>query len=119
RTTGLDGDFVSLIGANSRSEGVKSFQIHGDKPVILEVDISVSGQFASYVCEVQNEAGQSIYRDKVPGSEANRTVHLIVPKGTLTAGTYTLVMFGERSNASGAAARTEIDRFRFTLAFVL
>jgi hypothetical protein len=116
--TGLDGDFVSLIGANSRSEGAKSFQIHRNKPVIFEVDIPVTGEFASYVCEVQSEVRGSVYDDEVSGEDAKRTVHLIVPKGRLATGTFKLVIFGKRPAAAGPTARTEIDRVAFNLASV-
>jgi hypothetical protein len=108
-------DFVSLIGANSRAEGSKVFQLHRDRPVILEVDIPPSAAFASYICQVQNAAGATIYTTRASAADAKNTVHVVIPAGSRKAGEYTLLIFGQPSSAYNAASPSEIERLRFSV----
>jgi Putative zinc-finger len=108
-------DFVSLIGVNSRSEGAKTFQIHRARPAILEIDIPTSGEFASYLCQIQEASGRTVSQDRISDAEAKSTVHLIVPNGALKAGTYSLSIFGESSSAANAGSRSEVERFSFSV----
>ena len=110
---GMDGDLVSLIGANSRSESSGPVQIHQSKPAILEVDIPSAGEFTSYVCRLQDGVGRSIYEARISAVDAKRTVHLIVPQGRLQSQKYSLVVFGETASKSGTPAETEIERLIF------
>ena len=108
-------DFVSLIGANSRSEGTKVFQVHRDRPAILEVDVPASGQFASYLCQIRDPAGRTIYENHVSAVDAKSTVHLIVPKGAFKAGEYGLVILGEGSSPYYAGSQNELERLTFSV----
>jgi hypothetical protein len=114
-TTVHKADFVSLIGANSRSEGSKSFQIHGDRPAILEVDVPASGEFASYLCQLRDASGRTISEDHVAAADAKSTVHLILPKGALKPGEYSLAILGQGSSLAGASSRNEIERLTFSV----
>lgn len=109
------GDFVSLIGANSRAEGAKVFQLHRDRPAILELDIPPSDEFAGYICQVQNATGTTIYTARVSAADAKRTVHVIIPAGSRKAGEYALVIFGQPSSAYNAASLSELERLRFSV----
>jgi hypothetical protein len=111
-------DFVSLIGANSRVDGAKTFQIHRDRPAILEVDIPATIDFGTYVCQIQDASGRAIYQNRISAADAKSTVHLIVPKGALKAGTYSLAILGEGSAGSGTRSPREIERLVFTVEFV-
>jgi hypothetical protein len=108
-------DFVSLIGANSRGEGAKVFQVHGDRPAILEVDIPASGAFAGYVCRIQDAAGSAIYHNRVSAADAKSTVHLVLPRGGLKPGQYSLAVLGEGASPSIAGSRNEIERLTFSV----
>ena len=106
-------DFVSLIGANSRGEGARVYHIHRDRPVILEIDIAVSPEFANYVCQVREHSGRIVYQDRVSATDARSTVHLIVPRGGLAEGGYNLTVLGNSTSASNAASGRELDRIQF------
>jgi hypothetical protein len=108
-------DFVSLIGANSRNEGTKTFRIHRDRPAILEIDIPVSGEFAAYVCELQNTSGHTVHQSRISAADARSTVHLIIPKGELVVGSYTLAILGERASLSNTDSRNEVERLTFSV----
>jgi hypothetical protein len=109
-----DGDFVSLIGGNPRGAGTRAAQIHAGKPAILEVDIPVASQFASYLCQIRDESGRTLYEDRVSAFEAKQTVHLIAPAGTLRGGIYNLVIAGEVRDASGTPSQTQIEQLQFS-----
>jgi Putative zinc-finger len=108
-------DLVSLIGANSRSEGGRVFLIQRDHPTILEIDIPPAGAFNSFVCQIQDAGTRIIYQHRVSKADARETVHLIVPAGGLPPATYTLVVLGEGS-ATGSS--NEVERLKFTTGFV-
>jgi hypothetical protein len=112
---GFDGDLVSLIGANSRSESAKRIRVHGTKPAILELDVPSTGEFTNYVCQLQDEKGQSVYEDRISADVAKKTVHLIVPGGRLQSQKYSLVISGENAVKPGIPSQTEIDRLAFTV----
>ena len=114
-TGAQNADFVSLIGANSRSEGAKSFQIHRDRPAILEIDIPASGEFSAYVCELQDISGHAVHQSRISAADARRTVHLIIPNGALAEGAYTLAIFGEGGSLSNEGSRNEVERLRFSV----
>ena len=113
-----DGDFVSLVGADTREEGIRLFRIHRDRAAILEIDIPRVNEFASYVCDLQDEAGRSLYRQRVPAHEARVSVHFIVPRGELQPGKYAVIISSEGPTNSGAVSRTEISRLPFTIELV-
>lgn len=108
-------DFVSLIGANSRSEGAKVFQVHRDRSAILEVDIAASGEFAAYICQLQDASGRTIHQSHVSAADAKSTVYVILPKGALAAGKYSLAVLGEGASPSTAGSRNEIERLTFSI----
>lgn len=113
-----DGDFVSLVGADTRAEGIRLFRIHRHRAAILEIDIPRVNEFASYVCDLQDETGRSLYRQRVPAHEARASVHFIVPRGGLQPGKYAVIISSEGPTDSGAVSRTEINRLSFTIELV-
>jgi hypothetical protein len=115
RTTAQNADFVSLIGANSRAEGAKPFQIHRDRPAILEVDVPASGEFASYLCQLRDASGRTIYESRVSAADAKSTVHLILPKGALDAGEYSLAVIGQGTSSANVSSGDEIERLTFSV----
>ena len=115
-SSGRSADFVSLIGANSRSEGSKAYEIHRDRAAILEVDIPTSEGFANYDCQLQDASGRVVYRQGVSAADAKHTVHLIVAGRSLRAGNYVLTILGER--AGGQVSPSEVERLTFTVEIV-
>lgn len=108
--------FISLIGANSRGEAAKPFAIQQIQPVILEVDIPPSQDFSSYLCQIQDAAGHVVYQSQVSAADAQQSVHLIVPAGTLQPQAYTLHILCQKAG-SETGAPPDITEFRFTIAF--
>jgi len=108
--------FVSLIGADSRSNAAKSFVIQQNQPVILEVDIPPS-PFSSFLCQIQDAAGHSVYDGSVSVADARQSVHLIVPGGALRPGTYSLRVLGQKAGDGEAASDPEVAKFQFTVVF--
>jgi Putative zinc-finger len=108
-------DFVSLIGANSRAEGTKRFSIHRDRLAILEVDVPTSGEFASYLCQLRDASGRTIYEHHVSAADAKSTVHLILPKGALQAGEHSLAIIGLGSSPATVNSENEIARLIFSV----
>ena len=115
RMTEQNADFVSLIGANSRAEGAKTFQIHRDRALILEVDVPASGEFASYLCRLRDASGRSIYESHVSAADAKSTVHLILPKGALKPGEFSLALIGQGTSPDKISSRSEIERLAFSV----
>ena len=109
-------NFVSLIGANSRAQDTTTFPVQSGKPLILEVDIPASDQFASYNCQLQAGSGRAVYQSHVSAADARKTVHLVVPSDFLRSQRYELVVLGEPASGSGAGSGMEVTRFSFTLA---
>ncbi len=94
--TAQSANFVSLIGANSRSEGGKVFE------------------FSGYICQIQDAQSRVLYEHRVSVIDAKQSVHLIVPAAGLRPGKYSLVVLGEGSAGSAAASASELERIRFT-----
>jgi hypothetical protein len=107
--------FVSLIGANSRGEAAQSFAIQQNHPVILEVDIPPAQEFSSYLCQIQDDAGHTVYQGRVSTEDARHSVHLIVPGGTLQAQHYTLRILGQRTAGSESGSLPEVAQLKFTI----
>ena len=108
-------DFVSLLGVNSRGDGAKGFPVHRDRPSILEVDIPASTEFSSYLLQLQDGSGRSIHQNSVSAAEAKNTVHIVLPKRSLTAGQYTLVVLGQAPTAPKAGTSNEVERLTFAV----
>jgi len=66
-------------------------QIHANENLPLKFDFTPRQAFSEYVCQLQDQAGHSLYRVKVPGTFVNQEVHLVIPAGGLKTGKYALV----------------------------
>jgi hypothetical protein len=105
-------NFISLIGANSRAEGTKSFSLASGKPLILEVDIPASDQYTAYQCQLRDPSGRLVLDSAISSAEARNTVHLIVPGTQLQSGSYGLSVLGRTSANSSPA---EVLQSKFTI----
>lgn len=109
---------VSLIGGNSRGAALPSVNGSADQPVLLSLDIPGSRQYPSYACVLVDPTGAVVWRVPVSAAQAQDTVSINVPAGTLHAGSYTLVVQGieaqDRGDGHGAKA-TDLARYRFVL----
>ena len=110
-----EGNFVSLIGAQSREQGTGSFHVHHGKPSVIEIDIPRASGSVSFVCILQDESGRSLYREHVCADDAKKSIYLIVPKGELPSGYYRVIIMGESPAISGALSQTEVGRLPFVI----
>ena len=111
---------VSLIGANSRGGALPAAHADTSQPVLLSVDIPAAQQFPGYACVLVDSSGATVWRVPVSQEQARDTVSIAVPAGNLRPGDYTLVVQGLSSqdpSKGGAAAGTDVARYRFTLSF--
>jgi hypothetical protein len=103
----------SFITQGARSEGRAEIAADPRSPLGLYFDIPAHGQFASYVCQVQTESGQTVFSVPISGESARDTVQLLVPASTFRAGRYVLVVRGQGQPAGREPAAGEVARFPF------
>jgi hypothetical protein len=108
----------SLITLASRGGDLLTITVPVEKPFSVFVDIPPKGQFSSYLCEFQNEAGKYEFSVSVSPEEAKQTVQLLVPPGKLPPGSHVLVVYGLGSPGPAAADRIGLARIPFTLELV-
>lgn len=108
---------VSLIGGNSRGDAVPSVSASAAHPVLLSFDVPATRPYPGYACELIDASGGVAWRVPVSPAQAQDTVSISVPAGTLRAGNYTLVVQGleaqERGGSDPKAA--DLARYRFVL----
>jgi hypothetical protein len=102
----------SLQMANVRGGEEVKIQIHSNESLPFKFDFTPGKIFDEYVCQIQDEAGHSLWRVKVPGAFANKEVNLVVPAGSVRTGRYALVFTGA-STASKQPSREEVLRLTF------
>ena len=104
----------SLQMANVRGGEEVKIQVHANENVPLKFDFTPRQSFAEFHCQLQDEAGHSLYQVKVPGTFANQEVHLVLPAGGLKTGKYALVFTGAPAgNAQGSGE--EVLRLGFSV----
>ena len=108
---------VSLIGGNSRGAALPSVHGSAGQPLLLSLDIPGTRQYPNYACVLIDPAGAVVWRVPVSAAQAQDTVSINIPAGTLHPGSYTLVVQGlgaqDRSDGSGPKA-TDLARYRFS-----
>jgi len=107
----------SLQMANVRGGDEVKVQIHPKESFELKFDFTPSRSFDSYICQLQDQSGRSLLQLSVPGSSANKEMHLVVPAGLVQPGKYALVFTG----APGSKARPladEVLRLTFAIEFL-
>ena len=106
----------SLQMANTRGGEEVKVQIHPNEGFGLDFDFTPSRSFESYVCQLQDESGRSLWEVNVPGSSANKEAHVSVPAGLVRPGKYSLVFFGAPVS-QGQPPRDTVLRLAFAIEF--
>jgi hypothetical protein len=107
----------SLQMANVRGGEEAKAQVRPNEAFALDFDFTPTRSFASYVCQLQDESGRSVLQMSLPGTRANKEVHLAVPGGLVHPGKYSLVFMGV-PGANGQGTGEEVLRLRFTVEFL-
>jgi hypothetical protein len=99
--------------------GALPIAVAPNKPFSLVIDIPADlppqPQFASYLCEIQTEAGAAEFSLSVSPEDAKRAVELLIPAGRLASGVHVLVVYGLGSPGNPASARMDVADFKFSL----
>ena len=109
---------VSLIGGNSRGSAPPSVSGSAGQPVLLSLDIPGTRQYPSYACVLIDASGAVVWRVPVSAAQAQDTVSINVPAGTLRAGEYTLVVQGMEApdrTAPNSPKAAAVASYRFAL----
>jgi len=109
---------VSLIGGNSRGTALPSVSGSAGEPVLLSLDIPGTRQYPSYACVLIDASGAVVWRVPVSAAQAQDTVSINVPAGTLRAGEYTLVVQGMEApdrTAPNSPKAAAVASYRFAL----
>jgi hypothetical protein len=107
----------SLIAQNSRGASPLTISVPAGKPFSLFIDIPPQSQFASFVCEFQDESGAPELSLNVSAQEAKQTVQLLVPAGRLASGRHVLVVRGIGSPAKADADKIGLVSYPFSLVY--
>jgi hypothetical protein len=105
---------VSLVGGNSRGGSAPSIAVEGAHAFLVLIDIPTQERFSSYTCLLYAPSGSLAWHVQASPEEAKDTVSIRVPAGRAASGSYTLVVQGNSSAASGENG-VELARYRFTL----
>jgi hypothetical protein len=106
---------VSLRGANVRGEEEVKVPVHANDNFSVQFDFTPRRAFDQYLCQLQDEAGHSVFQWTIPGTSTNREVQLVVPGGLAHAGKYGLVFTGGGSAMNGQPTADEVLRLTFTI----
>jgi hypothetical protein len=106
---------VFLVGGNTRGSNVPAAAaVPQAEPLLLSVDIPTADRYATYSCElVGSSSGTALWRLPITAQQAQDTVPVVVPAGSLPAGHYTLIVKGYMKGAEGAPA--DLAHYPFTV----
>jgi Putative zinc-finger len=108
----------SLLSVRAAGAGSMTIRVRPDEGYGLEVDIPPTSSAAGYVCQVQDEAGQTRVTLMVSADEAKRTVHVNVPGGSLPAGKYAFVVYRDQAPKVPTDKSSEVARLPFAVEFL-
>lgn len=107
----------SLQMANVRGGEEVKVPVRPNENFALDFDFTPARTFDSYLCQLQDESGHSVFQVSIPGTSANKEAHLGVPGGLVHPGKYSLVFTGvPGSQEQGTGG--EVLRLRFTVEFL-
>ena len=107
----------SLASAASRGTSEVTVNVKKNDPFGLFFDIPPSGDFTSYICQVENRSGKQLASVEVSAQQARDSVQLLIPGGRLDGGSYQLVIRGNRAAGADKKAAEEVARLPFTVSY--
>lgn len=107
----------SFMAVGARGQGTLTIPVRPNESYDLEVDFPPAAPGASYVAQIQDDAGHASYVLPVSAEQAKDTVHVSIAGGSLQPGKYNFVIFAVPNVASQSAGLQEIKRLPFTVEF--
>lgn len=90
---------VSLVGMGSRA-ATNPVEAPVARDFVFEMEIPGGPEFTGYLCQIRDQSNALKFSVPVSQREAQDTVRLAIPAGTLPAGNYKLKVAGEKSGGS-------------------
>jgi hypothetical protein len=106
---------VSLVGGNSRGGSVPSLMLHGEKMVVVQVDIPTQDHFSRYICTLYTPQHQLIGTVQVSAEQAKDTVSVRAPVQRGVYGTYSLEVRGEEVAGSASVSGPALASYSYTV----
>jgi hypothetical protein len=108
----------SFMEIGARGDAALDIKVRPDEEFALEVDFPPVASAVSYVGQIQDAAGHTEFTLPVSLEQANSTVHISVPAGSLKPGRYNFVIQAVDSSAGQAGTLRETKRLPFTVEFL-
>jgi hypothetical protein len=99
---------------STRGESGTTVAINPNQSFALDFDFTPSQTFPSYLGNLVNSSGSTILTFRVSGDQANKELHLVIPEGKMSPGTYNLVFTGE-NGAVDSSQKNEVQRLSFAV----
>jgi hypothetical protein len=104
-----------LRGGDRAAREATKVQVHAGEAFGLHFDFTPGQTFPQYNAELQDSSGRTIHQFPISAERINKEVKLVVPGAFAAPGNFVLVIYG---NAAGAAERSEVGRFSFTIGII-
>lgn len=101
----------------TRGEGSSKVTVSPNQSFALDFDFTPQQSFRSYKGMLLDPSGNTILSFGVPGSAANKELHLAVPGDKIHPGNYELVFVGENENPNSDQKANEVQRLSFSVEF--
>ncbi|MGB2635840.1 MAG: zf-HC2 domain-containing protein [Candidatus Acidiferrum sp.] len=101
----------------TRGEGSSKVTVSPNQSFALDFDFTPQQSFRSYKGMLIDPSGNTILTFGVPGSAANKELHLAVPGDKIHPGNYELVFIGENENPNSDQKANEVQRLSFSVEF--
>jgi putative zinc finger protein len=101
----------------TRGESSSTVTVSPNQSFALDFDFTPPQSFRSYKGTLVNPSGSTILTFGVPGSAANKELHLVVPGDKIHPGKYELVFVGENDGPNSDQKANEVQRLSFSVEF--
>jgi Putative zinc-finger len=98
---------------NTRSGNTSPVEVVSNQSFALDFDFIPSASFERYEGRLVDSSGKSVLVFPVQADEANKELHLVVPRGMVRTGRYTLVFLGEGAATKPMTGAPEVQRLSF------
>jgi hypothetical protein len=98
-----------------RGENRQVVAVRPTESFALNFDFTPSQSFPSYTGRLVEEAERTIMSFPVPGEDANKELHVVIPAGATHAGKYNLIFNGTNGSENPDPKANEVQSFSFAV----